>query len=439
MIFLGILVSLIIFSILVLVHEYGHYKTARIFGIHVEEFGLGIPPRAKKLWKNKSGTLFSLNWIPLGGFVKITGESELYFNIFDKKGARIGQNEIKSALETGRDIFDKKGQELKKSEKKYLLEFLKNQRPGENFFEKNIWQKSLVLLAGVIMNIFAAYIIFVGIFLVGAQPIGVNTIIPTQQTSYVLPSFEQAIENGILKEEPGILLYPIEESIAFQSGIRDGDRVISIDGLEFENIESLQEYISSFPLTPIAFGVERDGEYIDLVVTPSSEGKIGSYLAPNIVRNEDFKYNFGFLESLKVAGEETIAQLELGTRGIYMILRKLIFPEVPEERSEAIEYVAGPIGIVQVVTLSLSSGLMLLSVLAAVISINLALFNLLPIPALDGGRLLLLWIRTGLERIVGKNTKLIGIENMVHVIFFILLIALSLLIAYNDIIRIIGD
>jgi regulator of sigma E protease len=53
------------FSIIVILHEYGHYKTARIFGIHIEEFGLGIPPRAKKLWRNKEGTLFSLNWIPL--------------------------------------------------------------------------------------------------------------------------------------------------------------------------------------------------------------------------------------------------------------------------------------------------------------------------------------------------------------------------------------
>ena len=108
------------FSIIVLLHEYGHYKTARIFKIQVDEFGLGIPPRAKKLWRNKEGTLFSLNWIPLGGFVKIAGESPEH----------------------------------------------PQAKKGEIFFEKNIWQKTAVLIAGVVMNFILAFVIFFILFLV---------------------------------------------------------------------------------------------------------------------------------------------------------------------------------------------------------------------------------------------------------------------------------
>lgn len=439
MVFLGILVSLVIFSLLVLIHEYGHYKTARIFGIHVEEFGLGIPPRAKKLWKNKDGTLFSLNWIPLWGFVKIAGESEMILEIFTESWKRVSEKELSKLLTDDIELFDKKWVALKKSERKYLEAFLENQRPWQNFFEKNIFQKSLVLLAGVIMNLVAAYVIFVFIFLFWAQPIWVNTIIPIEGRSYILPSYEQAIDTWILTLEPWVVLYPMTESIASVSGLTDWDIVISADGIDMENIDSIRTYIQNSPDKEIILEIERNWKRQNINIIPSDEGKIGSYLAPNIAQNKDFSYNFTLLWSLGAAWTETLAQLEIWLRWIVMILRKLIFPQAPEERSEAIEYVAGPIGIVQVVTLSLSSWFMILAVLSAVISVNLALFNLLPIPALDGGRLLFLWIRAWLEVIIGKNPKLVGIENMIHVIFFMILIALSILIAYNDINRIIWN
>lgn len=408
-----------------------------MFGIHVEEFGLGIPPRAKKLWKNKDGTLFSLNWIPLWGFVKIAGESEMILEIFIKSWKRVTRQEILDCIKEEKELYDKKWEILTKSERKYLESFLKSQRPWQNFFEKNIFQKSLVLLAGVIMNLVAAYVIFVFIFFFWAQPIWVNTIIPIEGKSYILPSYEEAIEQWILTIEPGVVLYPIPKSIAAKSGLMDWDTIISADGIEIENIDSISSYIQNSPEKEIIFEIERNWVIQIVTIIPSDEGKIGSYLAPNIEQNEDFRYKFTFPWSLRAAWTETLAQLEIGLKWIAMILRKLLFPQDPDERSEAIKYVAGPIGIVQVVTLSLSSWFMIISILAAVISVNLALFNLLPMPALDGGRLLFLWIRTWLEIVLGKNSKLIWIENMLHILFFITLIALSIVIAYNDINRII--
>ena len=403
----------------------------------MEEFGLGIPPRAKVLWTNKDWTKFTLNWIPLWGFVKIAWESEAILEIFSEKKERLNSNEILRYIKEDQELYDKKWEKLKKSERKFIKEYLDQYRNGQNFFEKNIFKKSLVLLAWVLMNIIAAYVIFVWIFLVWAQPIWVNSIIETERSSYILPTLEEALDYWILQEDPGILLFPIEESIAAKSGIMEWDLVVSIDDIKITHISFLQEYISSSALTPLVLDIIRGDEKLNIVVTPSSDWKIESFLAPNYVRNEDFRYNFWLFWSIFAWYHETLSQLELWFRGISMILRKLIFPEVPEERSEAVEMVAWPIGIVQVVTLSLGSWLMLLSVLAAVISINLALFNLLPIPALDGGRLLLLWIRASLELFIWKNTRLIAIENIVHVIFFMLLIALSILIAYNDITRII--
>ena len=396
MVFLWIFVSLVMFSIIVLLHEYGHYKTARIFKIQVDEFGLGIPPRAKKLWKNKSGTLFSLNWIPLGGFVKISGESP--------------------------------------------------EHPGaptwKNFFEKNIWQKTAVLIAGVVMNFILAFVIFFILFLVGVKPVWVNTVIPTQLESKIIPTFEQAIESGLILENPGILLYPVANSIAEKAGIKEWDMLLSVNGEAIDNIALLQEKISQNASKTLSFRVKRictdtgncviPGEET-IQITPSSEGKIGSYLSPNYSINEDFKHQYWVWDALKYAGIETYVQSRLTLSWLAMLLKKVVAPETPKEREEAIDQMAGPIWIVSVVTESLASGVMFLLLLSALISINLWVFNLLPIPALDGWRILLLWVRSFLELIFGKNKVIVQIENHLHVFFFLLLIAFSVLIAYNDI------
>lgn len=387
MLFLWIIVSIIMFSIIVVLHEYGHYKTAKIFWIHVEEFGLWIPPRAKKLWKNKSGTLFSLNWIPLGGFVKITWENE-----------------------SQRDMT----------------------RSWENFFEKNIWQKSLVLLAGVIMNFLLAAGIFIILFFIGVKPVGINSIIETELPSKLIPTFEQSLSEWIIIEESGIILYPTENSPAELAGIEQWDILLSVNSLPVWDIASLQKIISESAWSTLSFEFREK----TLEISVWDDGKIGSYLAPNYQVQEDFIYKYWIFESVKFWFLETYYQIRLTLSGIKMLAVNIFTPETPQDRSEALEQVAGPIGIVWVISNAMSGGWKLLLILWAIISINLWVFNLLPIPALDWGRLLLLWIRTALEKIFWKQTVFTNIENLIHVIFFITLIALSILIAYNDILNI---
>ena len=435
MVFLWILVSILMFSIIVLLHEYGHYKTAKIFWIHVDEFGLWIPPRAKKLWANKQGTLFSLNWIPLGWFVKIAGESEIFLEYYDKKWTLLALISLSKNLKEHEDIFDKHGQKIKKQERKYIAARIRGQKVGQNFYEKHIIAKSLVLLAGVIMNFLLAGVIFSLFFFIGVKPLGINSFIPTQLPSKIIPTLEQSIGDGFITQSAGVLLYPVEDSLAETSGIMQGDIMLSIDEIIFSSISEIQAYIKSQANSLISLSLQRGDELLSIDISPDSQWMIGTYIWENLSINEDFEYKYWAIESLKYGFLECYYQARLTLSGLGILVSNIISPETPQDRSDALDQVAGPIGIVSVITQSLQWGFTLLLMLWAIISVNLWVFNLLPIPALDGWRLLLLWIRTGLDKIFWKTALSGNIENTIHVIFFLLLIALSILIAYNDIIK----
>ena len=176
-----------------------------------------------------------------------------------------------------------------------------------------------------------------------------------------------------------------------------------------------------------------------LTIIPNEEGKIWSYLSENLSVNEDFEFKYWLFESIKYGFAETYSQSVLTLQGLGMLLKNIFAPETPEDREQALEQVAGPIWIVWVITQSLAGGIVLILILWALISVNLWIFNLLPIPALDGGRILLLWIRSWVDTVFGKNATSWKIENFIHVFFFMTLIALSILIAYNDIIKLIFE
>ena len=451
MLILWIIVSIVMFSIIVVIHEYGHYKASKIFGIHVEEFGLWIPPRAKKLWKNTSGTLFSLNWIPLWGFVKIAGENELHLEYYGKKWKLLSLSSLRKKLDKKDPIYDKNGEEISKVEKKLLKSRIKNFRPWENFYEKNIWQKSLVLLAGVIMNFLLAAGIFIVLFLIWVKPVWINSIIETDRPSKLIPTLSQSIDEWIIIQNPGIILFPLENSPSSQAGVLENDILLRVNEQSFSQISQLQTFISSQKNANISAYIERKTacpewnlqsdkcpivEYLELEIPVNSEWKIGTYLSPNYQLQQDFEYTYWLWDAIKYGFLETYYQIRLTLSWLWMLLTNIFSPETPEDREEALEQVAGPIWIVWVISSALAGWWKLILVLWAIISINLWVFNLLPIPALDGWRLLLLWIRTIIEKIFGRSTVFVNIENLIHLIFFVTLIALSILIAYNDILNI---
>lgn len=389
--FFGIILALVIFSVIVFFHELGHFSMAKRFWVKVDEFGIGIPPRAKQIWKDKSGTIYTLNWLPIGGFVKMKGEE---------------MNEAGT-------------------------------HDPDSLASKNFWQQSTVILAGVVMNFLFAFVIFSTLFMVGVEPLGINTKFQTATETKLIPSFEEAVRIGLVKTD-GIILSPLTGSIAERSGILDGDILLSIDGRTILKPEDMIAQVKQSINIPMNFVVRWSGGVRTVSIT-SDAGKIGSYVGYNITEiRKDFHYKYSFFESIREWGIETYRQSAMTLELLGSLVRKIFAPHIPSERTEAVKSLGGPIAIgnLFVNLLDAKVAFTVILLIAALISINLWVFNLLPFPALDGGRFAFLII----HRIVGvfsKKKALHGkIEQYIHIAGFSLLILLSIFVAYQDIVKI---
>ena len=184
---------------------------------------------------------------------------------------------------------------------------------------------------------------------------------------------------------------------------------------------------------------KEKAEVILIKITPWLDWKIWAYLSENISINENFEYKYSLWESIKNWFKETYYESLLTLKWINLLVKNIFNPDTPQEREEAINNVAWPIGLVNFISSSLSAWLIYFLIIWAIISINLWVFNLLPIPAPDGWRFIFILINSIFRRIIGKKAINENVEWFIHVIFFILLIALSLIIAYNDISKIISN
>lgn len=338
----GIILAILVFFIVVLVHEFGHFITARMTGMKVHEFGLGIPPRMKKLFTDKHGTEFTWNWLPIGGFVRISGEDARSPDAFKK----------------------------------------------DSFMGKSLPKRLLVLVAGVTMNFILAWIIFFGIFFTGARPLSVLPITAEPTHSYFLPSMQEGIESGFVSHN-GIVLHPLTGSVAEASGILPGDRALRIGDQDIITVDGLITTIqteSSFELTLAS----ETGEIKTLTIVPEN-GKIGSQIGYSDLRMNTGAtlQAFGLKDASIMAAKETYYSSMLTFNLLGKTLGALLFPKTPEEQQEAKEMLSGPIGVggafVSMVDLQVPVVIILLFV--ALLSINLGVLNILPFPALDGGRM----------------------------------------------------
>jgi len=391
-IFFGILLAITIFSIIVFFHELGHFSMAKKFGVKVEEFGIGIPPRAITLTKDKSGTAYTLNWLPIGGFVKMKWEEINESGIHDH----------------------------------------------DSLAHKNFWQQSCVILAWVCMNFLLAFIVFSTLFMIGVEPLGINSKIQTTTETKLIPSFDEAIRIGLVKVD-GIMLSPMSGSIAEKWGMRENDILISINDKTIQKPDDMITIVRQSQM-PVNFIVRGTGGIIrNITITPEN-GKIGSYVGYNVTEiRKDFRYKYGFIESIKEGAIETYKQSLMTLELLGKLVQKIISPKVPMERTEAMQSLGGPIAIwnLFVNLLDAKVAITVIFLIAALISINLGVFNLLPFPALDWGRFVFLII----HRIVGvfskKKTLHAKIEQYIHITGFSLLILLSIFVAYQDIMKLI--
>jgi len=353
--FVTILIFIALIAVLVLVHEAGHFFTAKRAGIKVEEFGFGFPPRIFGVRKGE--TIYSLNWIPLGGFVKIYGE--------EGEGAE----DPRSFLSRGAGI------------------------------------RSLLIAAGVIMN----FLLAIALFSVGHM-IGLPTVIEEGVSGSFSQVQIQIVE--IAKDSP-----------AMAAGLAVGDAITKIDGTAYATIDEVQQYVNAHRGKELAFEVLHDRTPKTLHVTPreeppQGEGPLGFAMVKTGI--ERLPWYRAIPEGVK----DTYSLSWLFLKVLFGLFRDLV------TKGQVSGDVTGPVGIAVLTGRVARLGIAHLLQFAAAISVNLALINIFPIPALDGGRILFIII----EKIKGHPVSR-TIEQKIHQVSFALLLTLMLLITVRDVIR----
>lgn len=369
---MSILLFIVILLVLILVHEFGHFIVAKKSGIRVDEFGIGFPPKALTLGK-KGETEYTLNWLPFGGFVRIFGESPNKESLYgpDKDRSMIAKPKIVQAA---------------------------------------------VLVAGVVMNVLLAWVLFSAMFMIG--------------TDFAITREEVSDAKNVQLVISSVL----EDSPAADVGIEPGD-VITAMYVGDERVDPLYpqeatDFISEYSDAQIQLDVLRGEDSTTYTISPEA-GLIEDNPTRRILGVSmglaGFVQHLNPITALVEGGKFTLVMVQQVWFGLVDFFSGLF------TFSANFEEVAGPIGIVGVVDQAAALGLSTLLFLTAVISINLAIINILPIPALDGGRLLFLVI----EAIKGSPIRP-EVANRFHATFFMLLILLILVISYFDIARLIG-
>lgn len=365
MIFLTILVFIVVFSILVLAHEGGHFYFARRAGIKVEEFGIGFPPKAKKLFTDKHGTVYSLNWIPIGGFVRLYGE----------------------------DSTDPKVLHAKNS-----------------FASKSVLQRSMVIVAGVLMNFILAWFLMTICFTVGVKP-----LLVTQG------DLDSAAAAGLIQMTQVLYVHEIiPGSPLSESDLKPGDLITRIDGQTVPEATKLAGLlVAGKPVELSIMRGEREGK---LVSVPDKDGKLGFSVSnsPYIVYLKDLRYPFykAPVMAAKEVGRLSYLTLKMLGDVLSSLVQKFAVPEG----------VAGPVGIAKMTYGFVQNGFMALLQFAALLSISLGVLNIMPFPALDGGRFLFI-----IFEVIARRRPNAKWEAAIHGIGFVFLMALILLVTWNDI------
>jgi len=400
-----IIVFLLILSVLVLIHEAGHFFMAKFFGIKVEEFGFGLPPR---IFGKKFGeTLYSINWLPIGGFVKLYGEDEAgggRVTISKKDSSDVVQNKSFSMRE--KDVQISSGETTIKEEDIEISQRITIQKKGRSndlsraFFAKPVWQRALVVCAGVFMNFILAVAIIAFLFSV----VGVQT-----------PGNKVTVD-AIVKGAP-----------AAEAGLKVGDTIISVNGIKVMTSEQLRRYADEHAGERLTFKVQTLNSKVEaLQITPrktypKDQGPMGIGIEQNVVIKKYPWYQAPF-----VGTWEALKQSWLVVSGLSMLVVQLITKGIVPQG------VAGPIGIAQLTGIVVSIGPAAVLSLVSLLSLNLAIINILPIPALDGGRLFFILIEGIFKKKVDAK-----IEGYAHMIGMIVLLGLIALITLHDLFRII--
>lgn len=337
-IFLQVLYTVLVLGVLIFIHELGHFSTAKLFKIRVNEFALGMGPTLLK--KQGKETLYSLKLFPIGGYCKMEGEDE-------------------------------------ESSDEHSI----NSKP--------VWMRIIVVVSGALMNLLLGIVI-----------------------TFIIVLSAEALPSQFVAQFD-------ENSLSAQSGLQVGDKIIKIDDKNVNIYTDIAAGLSeAYNRDSVDMVVERNGERVVLNDVKFPKEQVGKELysmVPDFYVNPEAK---SFVNIMKHTLFRTLSFVTV----MYETLGDLVTGKA------SVEYLSGPVGTSTVIASAAKSGFMTLISLVALISINLCVVNLLPLPALDGGRLVFMLI----ELIRGKpvNQKY---EAVVHFVGLLLLFALMILITFKDI------
>ena len=369
-----------------MIHECGHFVAARKNKVLVEEFGFGLPPR---LWGKKKGdTIYSLNWIPFGGFVKMLGED--------------GDDE-------------------------------KSAHDMRSFRCKSIGARMFIVLAGVAMNFILAWILITGLFIYGMKPLAVVPDELADYSSYILMKESVAKQAGLFVERkdlisrPGVPIMKVMTGKAAEKyGVEEGDIIKKVAGEVVSDSKAVAKIIKSNAGKNVIFEMWRGEKVLTLNIDIPTGGQIGVGLGVNGYFDLSKKiFKFPVWQAPIVALQEII-NVGWGTLKVFATVLLQIFT-----RFEVSEQVSGPVGIFSITNqLVQSKSVMALIQLMAVLSISLSVINVFPFPALDGGRFVFL-----LYEAVMRKRPSEKFEGFVNAFGFIFLIGFLFFITFKDILR----
>ncbi|MEZ7171433.1 RIP metalloprotease RseP [Sporosarcina sp. OR05] len=413
-----VIAFIIIFGSLVFFHELGHFLFAKKAGIMVREFAIGFGPKILAIRKKE--TLYTIRILPFGGYVRMAGED--FDSVELLPGYRVGvvlndSDEVEKIylnreianpnvlfLETeSADLskelyiegYDEDGQLVRYNVSREAIIYEKGQETliapyDRQFDSKPLGSRAMAIFAGPLFNFILSFFIFLAIGLL----------------------------NGVPKDEP-IIAEVVKDTPAYAAGMEAGDRIKEVDGNVVDKWSQFTGIIQEKPGEKIQVKVERAGELLTMTMTPSTIvdsgqefGQIGVKYAP--------EYEKSPLKALQYGATETVNWI---TR-IFELLGMLVTGKF------TIDALSGPVGIYKATEEMARFGIFTLMNWAAILSINLGIMNLLPLPALDGGRLLFFLYEAVRGKPVDKQK-----EGMVHFVGIMLLMVLMVVVTWNDIQR----
>ena len=366
-----LILAVIMFIGLVVVHEWGHFVAARRNGVEVDEFGIGFPPKVwgKKIKTKKSKFLFSINLLPLGGFVRLKGEN---------------------------DSDERKG----------------------SFGAASLSAKIKIMTAGVLMNLITAIFIFTVV-----AAIGMPRLVDDQ--------FTVASDTKLISEiqNPGTVLVAEvgEGTPAEKVGLQSGDEIVTLNNIQIDDARIVGDITEENAGREVPITIKRGEEIKNLKVTLNAENTDNGYLGVVSQSGESGREIRRSTWSAPIVGVGITAQFtELTFKGLGTIISSLF----QGDTQTAKEQVAGPVGIAYILNEVSKIGFNFVLMIIGIISLTLAIMNILPIPALDGGRLFVTLLFKALKKPLTKER-----EEMIHGTGFIALMGLFVLITIVDIDR----